>query len=170
MGYGCWRVRISITVAGISALIISFFFGYINFSYQSLVNNTYSKAPLNIKSSLGNPNTNASLNKCGVILFYHIPKTGGGSVKEWLSEHTTVLDTYQIIRKDKNYNENKKKYETLWKKVLPIANQFVSTISPKHGWKSIHLHHLFPGMYYNQDIVRNWKMIVEGKCLKKLLE
>ena len=34
-------------------------------------------------------------------------------------------------------------------------------MSPTKGWKAIHLHHHFPGMYYNKDIVQNWKTIVE---------
>ena len=99
-------------------------------------------------------------NKCGIILFFHIPKTGGGSVQAWLETHTTVLDTYAMIHK---YSRKNTQNETAWKKILPAANRFVRNMSSTKGWKAIHLHHYFPGMYYNKDIVQNWKTIVEGK-------
>ena len=52
---------------------------------------------------------------------------------------------------------------TMWKSIIPTANEFVSNISSKVGWKAIHLHHYFPGMHYNQDLIQSWKTIVEER-------
>ena len=67
------------------------------------------------------------------------------------------------VHNDKKIVAKNTKIETAWEKILPATNQFVKTMSPEKGWKVIHLHHHFPGMYYNKDIVQNWKTIVEGK-------
>ena len=164
MGDNFRKFAISISAARNFVLIISILFGIFYFFYQPYLYDTYTITTLNKKSSSYNTYTNDLFNhKCGVILFFHIPKTGGGSVLKWLNEHTTVLNTYSMIRRDKKYSMNNKNYETLWKNVILVANQFLSDMSPTKGWKAIHLHHLFPGMYYNQDIVGNWRTIVESK-------
>ena len=92
------------------------------------------------------------INECGIILFVHIPKTGGGSFVKWLGEHGPVLDMFVGTERDVKLNNQMN--STMWKSILPTANKFVSNVSPKTGWKSMHLHHYFPGMHYNQDLIQ----------------
>ena len=121
--------------------------GTIYFGYHSSINNTYLKDPHD--------------NKCGVILFVHIPKTGGGSVFAWLKKHAAVLNMFDGTVRDRIKNQEQN--EQMWKNSIPKANEFMRDISPKTGWKSVHLHHYFPGMHYSKDIIKSWKTIVEGK-------
>ena len=104
---------------------------------------------------------NHSSNDCGVILFRHLPKTGGGSFVQWLDKHAQVLHMFNGDKNDEKLNS--KMNSTMWKSIIPTANEFVSNISSKVGWKAIHLHHYFPGMHYNQDLIKSWKTIVEER-------
>merc|ERR1712150_190935 len=72
-------------------------------------------------------------------------------------------NTYRLIKKGISIPRTQKQIENMWKSILPTANKFVNNISPRKGWQAIHLHGFFPGMYYNKDIIRDWKTIVESK-------
>jgi len=130
-------------------LVFSLFLGAAYFLYQLPLDTSHTKVALD--------------NKCGVLIFFHVPKTGGGSVLEWLETNFNVLNTYRLMKKSISIPRRQKQIENMWKGILPTANKFVNNISPRKGWQAIHLHGFFPGMYYNKDIIRDWKTIVEGK-------
>ena len=103
-------------------------------------------------------------NKCGLILFYHITKCGGGSFKTWLHQHTTVLEIKMVTAKDRRI----KSLEELghhkwvhWNSQIPVINDFVRKIKPNTGWKAVRLHRQFPGLYYIPKYLHYWKATVE---------
>ena len=100
-------------------------------------------------------------NKCGIILFLHINKCGGGSVVNWFKKHAPVLYLKQRGQSGdvKRVNES----YMLWTEMIPKADLFVSNISHRIGWKVLHLHHYFPGVSYSEKIIQRWESIVEGK-------
>ena len=103
----------------------------------------------------------SSSNDCGVILFRHIPKTGGGSFVQWLSKHAPVFHMFNGTENDEKLNDEMN--SKMWKSIIPTANKFVGNTSSKVGWKAVHLHHNSPGMYYNHDLIQSWKAIVEER-------
>ena len=165
----CTKERKSMNRSQCFILVVSLFLGAAYFFYQLPL---YSYKPTKHTKATSQPtkpssHTKAAFNnKCGVVMFFHIPKTGGGTVLKWLETNFNVLNTRRLIKEKamtaKN-QEDKKKLETMWKSILATANEFVNNVSPRKGWQAIHLHNFFPGMYYNRNIIRDWKTIVEGK-------
>ena len=100
-------------------------------------------------------------NNCGVILFVHINKCGGGSVVHWFKKHTSVLHLKQEGRPRNAHDFNDT--SILWQKVIPKVNEALSHLSNRSGWKVLHLHHYFPGIFYVQKIIQNWETIVQNK-------
>ena len=100
-------------------------------------------------------------NKCGLILFLHINKCGGGTFKKWLKKHTTVLFQFQDTPRIKSLKQLGHGRWRSWNRHIPVANDFVVKIKPHTGWKAFHIHNAFPGLYYLQENVRNWKATVE---------
>ena len=109
--------------------------------------------------------------KCGIIVFLHINKCGGSSINKWFYEHATKnfqlkLPVSQKFRKPvKSYREliAQQRKVTEWKKWAEKATEYTHNIIPQMGWSTFHIHNGFPGMYYIQDIIHNWKYNVERK-------
>ena len=101
--------------------------------------------------------------KCGLIFYVHINQCAGGSLANWFRMHASG---YLLLQDCPSYmtvsNMSTLRHE--WKNMRKRADSFVRTVSK--GWKVLHLHHGFPGVHYNKEMMKDWKYIVEKKGCK----
>ena len=108
-------------------------------------------------------------NQCGLIVFVHINKCGGGSLSRWFKHHATGnynAAGYLLLEDTSTYKgvTNASSSRVSWENMVHKATSFVNQKSQsKNGWKVLHLHHGFPGVYYCQEIFHDWQAIVEGQ-------
>ena len=106
---------------------------------------------------------------CGVILFAHIHKCAGGTVRAWFKKHAPLLDMMTNSKEEmKEIKEAKKikgimQYDPKWEKAIPQVDSFLADVPDKTGWKVLHLHSLFPGLYLSREYIEKWKKSVEAK-------
>ena len=165
--------------ARIFALILSFSLGYLYNIYTSPscytpehqnnqeLSQNFAKTDDNKKQPQQNSNRETTEirelqnNQCGLILFVHIPKCGGGSVRRWLEQHAAG---HLVLEDPSTWGvKNVGLTRGSWENMATKATSFVSEKSSKNGWKVLHLHHGFPGVYYGKDIIHHWQAIVEGQ-------
>ena len=84
-------------------------------------------------------------NKCGLILFVHINKCGGGTFTKWLKQHTTVLFSFQATPRIKSLEQLGHDRWRIWNDHIPVANDFVGKIKPHTGWKAFLIFSEFQG-------------------------
>ena len=134
--------------SSVTYLIVFFFLVWLYYAYYSSSDKPYP--------------TKFQNNDCGLILFLHINKCGGGSFVNWLGEHTTVLYQHQGSPRIESLGKLGHHRWESWNSRIPAANDFVNKIKPKTGWKAFHIHNSFPGLYYLQENLREWKATVEN--------
>ena len=140
-------LKLNITILSIRSMAIAILLCVLFIYYNFAISNSYQKKRQN--------------NACGVILFVHINKCGGGSVDRWFKTHAPLLFlTPPGYHKDE---QSIKDTNTLWQKMVPKATRFISGVSNESGWKVLHHHVYFPGIFYSQKIIRQWKKTVEDK-------
>ena len=163
--------------ARIFALILSFSLGYLYNIYTSPscytpehqnnqeLSQNFAKTDDNKKQPQQNSNRETTEirelqnNQCGLILFVHINKCAGGSLKYWFKFHAAGF--MDLFEEGTTRVRNVRQTSIWWTRRTRAATSFVSSISRKKGWKVLHLHHGFPGVYYIQELIHDWQAIVE---------
>ena len=144
---------------------------YINYNQYPIHSSRISKDPgMFTKVSAKTENQRHG---CGVILFAHIHKCARGTVKTWFEKHAPVL----CMRADQDEQINRSKqakriltmipyhpkcnvmfqgiiqYDPKWEKAIPQVDYFLADVPDKTGWKVLHLHHFFPGLYLSREYI-----------------
>lgn len=112
-------------------------------------------------SKLGNK-TESLPYQCGVVLFYHIPSTGGASINRWLLKHDKYLYyTMWGIEVDKSgkFHPNPQQIE---KKFVEGMNKHVQNIGPNE-WRIAHSHILSTYMNESEKELDQWRADVESQ-------
>jgi len=121
------------------------------------------------RSDVKNPNA-----KCGVVWFYHIPKTGGSTVNKWLADHA-----FQMTDKGWRQRENmticdlwdgddelawdwKPRFENITKKIERLETD-------KDHWIIVNHHNYGPGLWNFRKTLDLTRESVEGMECKFIL-
>merc|ERR1719498_1894132 len=94
---------------------------------------------------------------CGVLLFYHINKCGGGTMRRWFQQYHYE---WQYMYGTLVHNQNQT--QELWRKFIPEIDKQVDEVGDDR-WSSISLHHGMPGIHYIQDHLSRWRATLEDK-------
>ena len=154
---------------------------YINYNQYQIHSFRISKNPGMVKKV--SPKTENQRHGCGVILFAHIHKCAGGTVKTWFEKHAPVL--YMRANQEEQINRRKQtkriltmipyhpeckgmcqgmiQYDPKWEKAIPQVDYFLADVPDKTRWKVLHLHHFFPGLYLSRKYIEKWKKSVEAE-------
>ena len=131
---------------------------YINYNQYPIHSSRISKNP-GIVTKVS-AKTENQRHGCGVIVFAHIHKCAGGTVKTWFEKHAPVL--YMIANQEEQ-GQGIIQYDPNWKKAIPQVDYFLADVPDKTRWKVLHLHHFFPGLYLSRKYIEKWKRSVENK-------
>ena len=130
---------------------------------------TYNQYSMNLATKNAAHAKNVSTNNrnqrydCGVILHAHINKCAGGTVRTWFMKHAPICTIDSIERDIDIYDKNLVQYEPVWRKMIPRVDRCLANVSPKTGWKVLHVHHKSPGLMLIENYIEKWKKSVEAK-------
>ena len=132
------------------AVMVSLCF-FVSYFYINIEFITYNQYSMNLATKNTANAKNVSTNNgnqrydCGVILHAHINKCAGGTVRKWFRKHAPVCQ-FSIERNVSINNEKLIQYEPVWRKMIPQVDRCLANVSPKTGWRVLHVHHKSPGL------------------------
>ena len=148
-------------VAAMASLCFFVYYCYIIIEFMTYYQysmNLATKKVVNAKN-LSTNNGNQRYD-CGVILHAHINKCAGGTVRKWFSNHAPICN---IESNEGLYDKNVVQYEPVWRKMIPQVDRFLANVSPKTGWRVLHVHHKSPGLMLIENYIKKWEKSVEAK-------
>ena len=104
--------------------------------------------------------------KCGMVFFYHVPSTGGASIKQWLRKYSSQMnvplfehwgrnkDGSGVRKSEKVFIEGNRKHGGM--------NEFVTNIK-QNEWRISHCHHSSMHLNVTEHYLSEWRSAVEDQ-------
>ena len=104
--------------------------------------------------------------KCGMVFFYHVPSTGGATIKQWLRKYSSQMNVplfeHWVRNKDGSGVRKSEKVFIEGNRNHGGMNEFVTNIT-QNEWRISHCHHSSMHLNVTEHYLSEWRSAVEDQ-------
>ena len=102
--------------------------------------------------------------KCGMVFFYHVPSTGGATIKQWLRKYSSQMNVplFEHWVRNKDGSGKSEKVFIEGNRNHGGMNEFVTNIT-QNEWRISHCHHSSMHLNITEHYLSEWRSAVEDQ-------